>query len=91
LAGTIGNYISWLCVHSKHRRKGVATALLHAVLKGMTGPATLNVFARNEAARRLYEGFGFVVDKEFVGSFNGHHVDVVRLRRDNRPVGQGRM
>jgi ribosomal protein S18 acetylase RimI-like enzyme len=81
-AGTIGSYISWLCVHPEHRRRGVATTLLQSVLDSVTGPATLNVFARNDAARRLYERFGFVVDKEFVGNFNGHDVDVVRLRHD---------
>lgn len=80
LAGTIGNYVSWLCVHPDHRRKGVATALLHAVLSAMTGPATLNVFARNDSARRLYERLGFVVEEEFIGTFSGHPVDVVRLR-----------
>ena len=83
VTGTIGNYVSWLCVHPDHRRKGVATTLLHAVLAGMTGPATLNVFARNDAARRLYERLGFVVERAFIGSFNGRDVDVVTLRRDD--------
>jgi ribosomal protein S18 acetylase RimI-like enzyme len=80
VAGTIGHYVSWLCVHPEHRRKGVATALLRSVLAGMTGPTSLNVFARNHGARRLYERLGFVVVQEFVGDFNGHPVDVVRLR-----------
>jgi ribosomal protein S18 acetylase RimI-like enzyme len=81
-AGTIGSYISWLCVHPAHRVKGVATALLRVLLDGIEGQARLNVFARNTAARPLYEQFGFVVEKEFVGNFNGHEVDVVRLRLD---------
>ncbi len=80
VAGTIGTYISWLSVHPDHRRTGVGTTLLQSVLAGMTEPATLNVFTRNDAARRLYERLGFVVDHEFIGDFNGHAVDVVRLQ-----------
>lgn len=81
-AGTIGNYVSWLCVHPEHRRRSVATILLQVALSGVTGPATLNVFARNEPARRLYERLGFFVEQEFIGDFNGQAVDVVRLRRE---------
>jgi [ribosomal protein S18]-alanine N-acetyltransferase len=85
--GTIGNYISWLCVHPTHRRRGVGTTLLRQTLAGIRGPATLNVFARNEPARRLYARIGFVVEHEFVGNFNGQPVDVVRLRFDAHPGG----
>jgi ribosomal protein S18 acetylase RimI-like enzyme len=82
--GTIGSYISWLCVHPAHRRRGVGTTLLRHVLAGIQGAATLNVFERNEVARRLYDHIGFVVEREFVGTCYGQPVNVVRLRFEQR-------
>jgi ribosomal protein S18 acetylase RimI-like enzyme len=78
--GYKGNYISWLFVHPSHRRKGVAHALLEEILGRLQGPITLNVGANNQAARKLYSGFGFIVAREFSGTFNGHDVDVLTLR-----------
>ncbi|MGE0448017.1 MAG: N-acetyltransferase family protein [Vicinamibacterales bacterium] len=80
-AGTIGSYISWVCVHPGQRRRGVATRLLDHVLEQVPPPATLNVSKNNEPARRLYERMGFVLDSDFVGKFNGHDVAVLKLRR----------
>jgi ribosomal-protein-alanine N-acetyltransferase len=58
-------HINNLAVLPSHRRAGVATALLRRVLKegGALGAtrATLEVRRSNEAARLLYERFGFSV------------------------------
>src|SRR5262249_26033520 len=58
-------HINNLAVEPRHRRAGVATALLAHVLRqgvalGATR-ATLEVRRSNEAARQLYERFGFTV------------------------------
>jgi ribosomal-protein-alanine N-acetyltransferase len=58
-------HINNLAVEPHHRRSGVATALLDHVLHagralGATR-ATLEVRRSNEAARQLYERFGFAV------------------------------
>ena len=74
-------YISWLFVHPAHRRKGVARALLAEILGRLDGPVTPNVCRNNPAARSLYEGFGFVVDKEFVGIYNGHECQAMTLTK----------
>lgn len=58
-------HINNLAVAPRHRRTGVATALLGRVLRegGRLGAvrATLEVRRSNEAARCLYERFGFTV------------------------------
>jgi len=45
----------------------------------LDGEVTLNVGPWNVAARRLYEGCGFVTAREGVGRFNGHDVAVLTL------------
>src|SRR5262249_59037047 len=58
-------HINNLAVLPEHRRVGVASALLAFVLqegvKMGARRATLEVRRSNEAARRLYERFGFTV------------------------------
>ena len=58
-------HINNLAVEPRHRRAGVATALLERVLgDGVTlgaTRATLEVRQSNQAARQLYERFGFAV------------------------------
>lgn len=83
-AGTIGSYISWLCVHPAHRRRRVATRLLRHLLDSIGEGATLNVSKHNGPARRLYEQMGFVIDADFVGTFNGREVPVLKLRRSEQ-------
>jgi ribosomal protein S18 acetylase RimI-like enzyme len=78
--GNRDNYISWLFVHPAHRRKGVATALVRAIVARLDGPVTLNVSTENTPARRLYERLGFTVEREFIGDFKGHPCPVSRLR-----------
>lgn len=80
--GYRGNYISWLYVHPAHRRKGVARMLVQEMRERLSGTITLNVGRNNSAARRLYETFGFIVDREFTGKFNGHDVRVMRMKHE---------
>ncbi len=69
-------------VHPAHRRKGVATALLRAVLTRLRGTATLNVATSNYAARALYERHGFAVDREYVTEVRGQTVTALVLCRE---------
>ncbi|MFC1533239.1 GNAT family N-acetyltransferase [Thermodesulfobacteriota bacterium] len=71
-AGNKGNYISWMFVDPEHRRKGVAGKLLSEILKDLKGEIKLNVAKNNIAGKKLYKKFGFVIEKEFVGNFNGY-------------------
>jgi ribosomal protein S18 acetylase RimI-like enzyme len=52
------------------------------MLRRLSGTITLNVGKNNQAARSLYETLGFVVDQEFVGKFNGHDVEVMKLKHE---------
>jgi ribosomal protein S18 acetylase RimI-like enzyme len=79
-AGYRGAAISWLFVHPGHRGTGIATSLMGTVLVELAGRATLNVAKSNARARRLYERLGFVVEREFVGTFNEQACDVIKLR-----------
>jgi len=79
-AGNKGNYISWLFVHPDFRRRGVAARLLGEVLRPLRGPVALNVAKNNRPARALYEKNGFLLEKEFVGQWNGYECQVARLR-----------
>jgi ribosomal-protein-alanine N-acetyltransferase len=58
-------HINNLAVHPSHRREGVASALLSAVLRygarAGASRATLEVRQSNLIARQLYDRFGFVV------------------------------
>jgi ribosomal protein S18 acetylase RimI-like enzyme len=80
-AGTRGNYISWLFVHPHHRRARVAENLIQEAIRELHGTIELNVAESNVAASCLYERLGFVVQREFFGSFNGQNCQVVRLCR----------
>ncbi|HEY8099835.1 MAG TPA: GNAT family N-acetyltransferase [Burkholderiaceae bacterium] len=79
-AGNKGDSISWLFVHPSHRRKGIASSLVQALIDKLKNNITLNVAKNNFGARQLYERMGFVIEKEFEGKFNGHSCDVLTLR-----------
>ena len=83
-AGYRGNYISWLFVHPRYRRRGVATALASAILDKLNGEVELNLAATNDAARGLYTALAFRVKREFEGEFEGVPVRVVRMARYGR-------
>lgn len=78
-AGNKGNYISWMFVDPAHRRKGIAEKLLNKVLKDLKGEIKLNVAKNNTAGKNLYKKFGFVIEKEFVGNFNGYKSQAMTL------------
>ncbi|MBN2794131.1 MAG: GNAT family N-acetyltransferase [Clostridia bacterium] len=69
------NKISFLAVHPKYRKKGIASKLLHAVINEFdeTAEITVTTFraddARGDAPRKLYFNFGFQ-ESEMVVSFN---------------------
>jgi len=62
--------IGWLAVSSRARNKGIATELLKHVLKDVIVPAEISVttfgddIPDGQPARRLYQKFGFVPQKE---------------------------
>ncbi len=78
-AGNRQSHIAWLFVHPLYRRRGLAKALLRCVLADIDGSVTLNVAKSNLAARNLYAGFGFFVEREFDGAFNGQACPAMRL------------
>ena len=65
LAGNDGRrgYVYHLCVSEEHRRKGIAKALMDAMLEGMReegiSKVALVVFAYNDAANAFYDHIGF--------------------------------
>ena len=79
-SGSRGSFITWLFVHPKFRKCGVAGALLRELLASLDRPVVLNVASSNVPARTLYGRFGFQVEREFVGNFHGTPCAVARLR-----------
>lgn len=60
-------HLSYVCVAEGSRRRGLATALIGAhVERERPAAVSLDVFADNTGARRLYEGLGFTVRDEHV-------------------------
>jgi len=68
LAGYVGYHqvldegsIMNVAVHPDHRRKGIASKLLHNLFSDLTGVSAVYLEVRdsNEPAQRLYEHFGF--------------------------------
>ncbi len=78
-AGYRQSHITWLFVHPAYRQRGIATALVQKLLARMDGSVSLNVVKTNLAARALYAGLGFVVEREFDGEFNGQACPAMRL------------
>lgn len=79
-SGHTGNSITWLFVHPKYRRRKIGSTLLTAVTQLLSGEVTLVVAKSNSAALKLYERFGFSVDKEFIGEFKGYECPAAKLR-----------
>jgi ribosomal protein S18 acetylase RimI-like enzyme len=72
--------ITYLFVHPEHRRKGVASRLVVAILNMLGGEAKLNVAKKNGSAYQLYSRLGFVTETEFEGQYNGYPCEVARMR-----------
>jgi ribosomal-protein-alanine N-acetyltransferase len=66
------------------RRQGVARRLIQAMLDEARRRAATNVFLEvrvdNEAAKALYEGFGFAPLRIRRGYYDGGRVDAVEMR-----------
>ena len=79
-------HINNLAVLPECRRQGVASALLARVIEVGTGlgswRATLEVRHSNDAARRLYGGFGFVVAGVRRGYYTNPVEDALVLCRE---------
>ena len=77
--------IKGLSVSPRHRRRGVAKALMHAAIAGAreagASRITLRVLAHNEAARGLYTRCGFEIEGILRGFFrlDGRDVDDVLM------------
>ena len=78
-AGNRGSFITWLFVHPLFRKAGVASALLSELLPSLERPVVLNVASGNMPARNLYAHFGFRIEREFIGNFQGTPCSVARL------------
>ena len=80
--------INGLAVDPAYRRRGIARALLDAVIDEARSRGarrlTLRVFAPNAAARALYEAAGFEVEGVLRGEFflEGDYVDDVLMALD---------
>ncbi len=64
--------VTWTYVHPRFYRRGVGTALLREVTEGSARRLELTVLDGNEAARRLYERAGFVVQETRTGPLVGN-------------------
>lgn len=80
-------HINNLAVAPEHRRRGIATALLRFVLneahKLGVRRATLEVRRSNEAARHLYERFGFSAAGVRRGYYSNPVEDAIVLWRED--------
>lgn len=74
-------HITTVAVAPEHRRQGIARRLIEELLKRGkergVACATLEVRASNEAAIRLYEGFGFVRSAKRKGYYPDNKEDAV--------------
>ena len=78
-AGNKDNYVSWMFVDPEHRNKGVAEKLFKAIIKELKGEIRLNVAKFNTPAINLYKKFGFDIEKEFTGDFNGYESQAMTM------------
>jgi len=77
--GFLNTHINWLFVAPEYRSSGVASSLLSVVLPLVGVGATLTVGQSNERANKLYLKFGFIVEKNFVVSYQSKELAVSTL------------
>lgn len=85
IKGFIGlnrNVVSWLFVHPKYRRQGIAKKLLTKLTEECNDTLKLNVTKNNHAALSLYLSFGFNVYEELEGKMYGKNITAVRMKRN---------
>ncbi|MBI5589038.1 MAG: GNAT family N-acetyltransferase [Deltaproteobacteria bacterium] len=80
--GLKGHVISWLFVHPKHRRQGIARNLLTKMIEKCNDTLKLNVTKNNHAALSLYLSLGFNVYEELEGKMYGKKIPAVRMKRN---------
>lgn len=77
--GYEGGFITWLFVHPNSRGKGIGEALLEYLILQIGGSLSLTVARSNKVAMNLYSKFGFSVEKEFTGNYQGNPIAVCKL------------
>jgi len=78
--GNKGDYISFLFVHPKYFQKGIGRKIIEAILLDCKKPH-LAVLKENIPAIKLYKSFGFEVEKEFEGVYNGIKCNCLKMIR----------
>lgn len=85
LAGSSADLLR-ICVHPRHRRTGLARALLDATLTALPGlgcdEVLLEVHSENVPALRLYSAYGFERISVRRGYYDGGRGDALLLRLD---------
>lgn len=69
-----------LAVHPRHRRQGIATALLKHLLNRFHGPCFLEVRESNKAARALYQKLGFQATGTRAGYYDNPPESAIVMR-----------
>lgn len=73
------NIISWLFVHPKYRKKGIAKSLLIDLIQTYDKPLKLNLTKSNHVAKQLYLNFGFKIYEEFIGNMYNKQIPALRM------------
>ena len=73
------NHIETIYVSREFRRMGIARELLEFMLLKLSGDVSLHVAKNNFPAKKLYEDYGFKVEKEFITSYNGELASAHRM------------
>jgi ribosomal protein S18 acetylase RimI-like enzyme len=72
--GYLGDKLNWMFVNPNFRGKGVAAKLLTHILPKLNDNTFLFVLKSNVRAIALYQKFGFILHKELLVDFQGHHI-----------------
>ena len=78
--GIKADVVSWLFIHPKYRKKGIAKSLLKDLIATTKGTLRLNLIKSNQIAKNLYLSLGFKVYEEFIGNMYGKPMPAVRMQ-----------